>query len=111
MSTNDTNSSNRTLYGVLAYIPPLFLIGFLTSKNDEFIMFHVNQGLTLTLAAFVIGIASGIISAIPIIGFIGYITGSLIGLATTVLAIMGIINVVNNQMKELPVIGQIRLIK
>ena len=109
MSTNDTNSSNATLFGVLAYIPPLFLIGLLTSKNDEFIMFHVNQGIVLTLASIALGIVSGILGAI--VSILGSIVSGIGGIAIFVLLVMGIINVVNKEMKELPVIGQIHLIK
>lgn len=109
MSTNDTNSSNRTLYGVLAYIPPLFLIGYLTSKKDEFIMYHVNQGVVLTLTSIAIGIASTVLSFI--VEIFGRILSGVGGIAVLVLMVIGILNVVNNEMKELPVIGQIRLIK
>ena len=70
-----------------------------------------NQGLVLFLAEIVIGIAGGILSVIPFIGFIGAIVSGLGSLASLVLMILGIVNVAQGEMKPLPVIGGITIIK
>jgi len=91
---------DNTLMGVLAYIGVLVLVPFLTgAQKDPFVKFHVKQGLVLLIAE----IAAMAIGTFP---FIGPVFSSLIGLACLVLSIVGIINVVNRQEKELPVVGE-----
>lgn len=102
--------SNDKVFGVLAYIGILWLVPLCAGKT-EFTRFHANQGLVLFLAELVLGIASGILAAIPFIGFVGGIVGGLVSLAGVVLMIIGIINAAQGQMKELPVIGGIKIIK
>ncbi len=85
------------LYAALAYIGLLFLFPLLLCKDSEFVRFHTNQGIVLFIA--------GVICAIvPIIGWIAYI-----GVIT--LLVFGLINVSNNEMKELPIIGKIKILK
>ena len=54
------------------------------------------------------GIALGIIAIIPVVGTIVAAVGSI---ATFVFAILGIINAVKGEMKPLPLIGGIEIIK
>lgn len=83
---------------ILAYI--IFFIPLLTeAKNSSYVKFHVKQGLILTLAS----IAISIIDKLPVIGGLVGILGSLLVL---VLWVMGIMNAINGQQKELPVIGK-----
>ena len=75
----------------------LFLIPLLLCKDSEFVRFHTNQGIVLFIA--------GVICAIvPIIGWIASI-------GVLVLMVFGLINVSNGDMKELPVIGKIKILK
>lgn len=116
-NTADTTSEydpvdikNNTVMGVLAYLGLLVFIPMFAAKESKFAQFHANQGLLLLI----LWIASGVISwlgKIPVIGFLFAIVSWLVGLACTVLAIVGIINVANGKAKELPVIGQFRLLK
>ena len=96
--------SNSKTYNILAYIGILFLVGMISAPNDQDVKFNVNQGLVL----FIIEVAAGIISLIPIIG---WIVGPIIGIGCFVLSIMGIMNVVNGLQKELPIIGKIKILK
>lgn len=85
------------LYAVLAYVGILFLIPLLLCKDSEFVRFHTNQGIVLFIA--------GVICAIvPIIGWIASI-------GVLVLMVFSLINVSNGDMKELPVIGKIKILK
>lgn len=107
--------SNDKIYGVLSYIGFLWLVGLLAGKT-EFAKFHANQGLVLFLAEIILGVAVGIVSAIllfvPIIGtLISGLLGAVIGLGSLILMILGIVNVAQGQMKPLPIIGGIRIIK
>ncbi|MCM1165789.1 MAG: hypothetical protein NC299_02660 [Lachnospiraceae bacterium] len=88
--------SNDKLFGILSYIGFLWLVGLLAGKT-EFTKFHANQGLVLWLASLVCGI-------VPFLGWICEI-------AVFVFMIMGIINAANGEMKDLPLIGKIRILK
>ena len=89
--------------GVLAYI--LFFIPLLAAKDSRFAMYHANQGLVLLILCIACNI---VLSIIPIIG---WILLPLANLATLVLAIIGIIQAANGQLKPLPIIGSITIIK
>ena len=103
------------LMSILAYI--FFFVPLLTGayKKSDFIKFHANQGTVLFLASVAYCIVYVILSAILIfIPVIGWILITLLGIASlifVVLVIMGIMNVVNNKMTQLPVIGKFTIIK
>lgn len=85
----------------MAIVTYLGLIGFIVAlatdgKKNEFTRFHMNQALPLVLAVFV--------SWIPFIGWI-------VALGVLVLWVMGIIAAANGEMKRLPIVGNIELIK
>ena len=99
-----SNNPNAKLFSVLAYLGILWIVGLLAANDDLYVKYHVNQGLIL----FIVGIATSVISVIPIIG---WIVGFVGGIFTLVCAIMGVVNAVQGQMKPLPVIGKFELIK
>ncbi len=88
----------------LAYI--LFFIPLIADGQNEDYRFHANQGLILFIATIILQII-GII--IPIIGWL--IIVPLGWVFTLVFCILGIINAVNGNQKELPLIGGIKIIK
>lgn len=101
---------------VLAYFGILVLIPILAAKESKFARFHANQGLILLI----IGVAYSIFVqvVIKIVVFISYalagIVGIVLGLAwllLLVLAIIGIINAVKGEFKQLPIIGQFQILK
>jgi uncharacterized membrane protein len=96
--------NNNKLYNILAYLGILWLVGLIAAPNEPDVKFHVNQGLVL----FLLEIAVGIVSIIPIIGWIVGFAGSIFCL---VLTIMGIINAAKGEQKELPLIGKIKILK
>ena len=109
----------NTVMGILSYISILCLIPLLTEKNDPFVQYHAKQGINLFIIEVVVGIIGGVLTGIfnfiPFVGgilsgVIGFITGVL-SLCFFVLAILGIVNVCNGEMKPLPVIEKIQLIK
>jgi len=89
---------------ILAYI--IFLIPLLAARDSKFAMFHANQGLVLFLAAIAINIVGSII---PVLGWFFILT--LGNLLITGLAILGIISAAKGEMKSLPLIGGINLLK
>ena len=101
---------------VLAYFGILVLIPIFSAKNSRFARFHANQGLVLWLAGIVWSIATSILNTV--VAAISYELAavvsallSLVSLVFLVFAILGIINACKGEEKELPLIGQFRLLK
>jgi uncharacterized membrane protein len=90
----------NTLMAVLAYIGPLVIVSYLTAKDDPFVKFHIKQGLVL----FVIEVAMWFLAGMMFYQF--WMIMNIINLATLVLSIVGIVNAVQGQEKELPLVGQ-----
>ncbi len=107
---NTSNSaSNDKLMGILSYIGILFIVPLLATKESKFARFHANQGLVLFITDIVLFTVAGIIDGfVPIIGAL---VSWAVYVFVLVLMILGIVNAANGEEKELPVIGQYRLIK
>ena len=90
---------------ILAYIGILVLIPILAAKDSPFARYHSNQGLILLI----LGIIVSILSRLP--GFLGGLLGGVGGLIVFIFFIIGIVNAANGRAKELPIIGQFRLLK
>ena len=88
---------------VLAYLGVLVLIPMFLANKSRYAKFHTNQGVILL----VIEIVACLLGYIPVIRIIGRI----LGILTFVFAIIGIINAVKGEAKELPYIGHFRFIK
>ncbi|MGN0640842.1 MAG: hypothetical protein ACI4JT_07810 [Oscillospiraceae bacterium] len=107
--------SNDKVYGILSYIGILVLVPLLAGKT-QFAKFHANQGLVLFIADIVLGVCISIttlvLSPLGVVGSIlGGIVSGVLGLCILIMAILGIVNAVNGEMKPLPIIGGIKLIK
>ncbi len=83
---------------VLCYVGILVLIPLLVEKEDEFVRFHVRQGLVL----FICEVATMLIGWFPIIGWLISFIGFFIWI---ILSLIGIINVLTGKTKPLPLIG------
>lgn len=89
---------NNTAMGVLAYLGPLVILPFLVAKDDPFVNFHLKQGVVLLVINIILWLGGMFFTPLyPITG--------LLSLGTFILAIIGIVNVVNGQQKELPIVG------
>ena len=89
---------------IIAYI--IFLIPLLAAKDSKYAMYHTNQGLILFLLAVIINVVGSIV---PIIGW--FIIIPIGNLLVLILAILGIVNAVQGNIKPLPIIGKYKLIK
>lgn len=88
----------NVLMGVLSYLGPLVIVSYLSAKDDPFVKFHIRQGVVLVVievAAWVIG--SMMWTLLPLT--------SIVNVGTVILSIIGIVNVVQGQQKELPLVG------
>lgn len=83
----------------LSYLGILVLVPLLAKKDSPFCQFHAKQGLVLLISWVIVGF----VAVIPILGWIISVFGSLF---LFVLFILGIVNALGGQAKELPVIGQ-----
>lgn len=114
-NTADTTSefdpsdiNNNKVFAILAYFGILFVVPLLAAPQSKFARYHANQGCVLFILAFAWAIVTRILLFIPVLGGIISALGSLVVIA---LFVIGIINAANGKAKELPVIGQFKLIK
>ena len=91
--------------GLLFFLPLIFY------PEDEFAKFHANQSLVILLACIIFSTACGLLGRIPGVGIVFGIVGGVIGVLLVVACIFGILSVVRNEKKKLPVIGLFRIIK
>lgn len=94
---------NNKVMAILAYIGILVLIPLICAKNSKFARFHTNQGLVL----FLIGIICGLCASIPVVGILFKIAAALV----FVCQIVGIVYAAQGKAKEIPVIGNIVILK
>ena len=81
----------KTMGGIAYFGIIGFLIAYLTSKENKYVLYHAQQGLLLAII--------GILVPIPVIGWI-------IGICVLVLFVIGLLNGFKGEIKPLPVIGQ-----
>lgn len=94
------DAGSNKLMGILAYLGVLVLIPLFAAKESKFVRFHVNQGLILLICSVVSW-------------FVGTLSSGLswlLNIAIAVFAVIGIINVVKGEAKELPLVGKVRII-
>jgi len=93
--------SSNTLMGILAYLGPLIIISYLVAKDNPFVKFHIKQGLILVIINLILWIfaPNSYWHRNPIV--------DILNLAILVLAIIGIVNVVQKKEKMLPIVGSL----
>ncbi|MBQ2848707.1 MAG: zinc-ribbon domain-containing protein [Clostridia bacterium] len=100
--TADDITKNKSM-AVLAYLGLLFLVPLLAAKESPFARYHTNQGILLFIVQ-TIGVAA---TQIP---YAGWAAGALINVFTTALLVIGVLNAIKGEAKELPIIGKFRII-
>lgn len=97
-------AKGKNMMALLAYLWILVIVPFLTdAKNDPFVKFHLKQGLVLVIFEFAGWVVSMAIGWFPVIG---WLIVFLWWIASLILVVTGIANVVNGREKNLPWIGQ-----
>ena len=109
---------DRKLTGVVAYLTWVGLLIAYLAGDREGAKFHLNQALVIWLAGTIFGIVTGILSVLSGLPFLGWIVAALVGLISLVGGIflfvcwlMGLIYAIQEQEKEVPLLGKIRLLK
>lgn len=89
--------------GIVAYITWIgWLVAFFAG-DKEGAKFHLNQALVIWLGY----IISGVIAVIPYVGIVAYV----LNIFLFVCFIMGLVGACKNEEKEVPLIGQIKILK
>ena len=106
---------------ILCYIPFVSLYHLVSGnyKKSEYLKFHTNEGLVLTILFAIVFVICRILSSVfkrnsLILNDIPMVVEAIIAIlyfSCMLYMLFGVINTVNNKSKELPLIGKIRLIK
>lgn len=109
-SVSDTQSgSSDKLMGILSYLGILSLIPYFSKGQSAFVRFHAVRGLNLFLLELIAGVACGIIGVA--LSGLGALLSWIVSVASLAFSIIGIVNVANNEKKDLPLIGGIKFVK
>ncbi len=129
-----TPTDNKKVFSILAYIGILWLVGLLVNpeKNDPRVRFNVGQGIMVSIYSVAVNILVTIITSIltaifkvkhytyygisyttvhPIATIISSILWLFAAGSAIALMVYGIVNVVQNRDKQLPIIGQFAFYK
>lgn len=98
LSTKDKALSALAYFGILFFLP------LVAADNQQYGKFHANQGLILFVFNVLLGIVSGILGFIPLIG---WIVGRVVNVIQIIYLILGIVNGATGRMQKLPFIGDI----
>ncbi len=108
-SVRTGDSSNDKVMGILSYIGILALIPYFIKDQSSFVRYHAVRGLNLFLLELIGGVATSLIALV--LPGVGSLLGWIVSVAGLVFSIIGIINVVNGEKKDLPLIGTIQFVK
>lgn len=97
------NEEPNKVIAALAYL--LFFLPLIACKDDEFAMYHANQGLLLLIFGWG---GSFILGMIPILGWLLLLVFPLV---TFVFFVIGVMNALKSEKKPLPIIGGITILK
>ena len=115
-SVDPKDAQDNKVMGILAYLGILVLVPLFAAKESPFARFHANQGLVLCIAMIALYIVIGILAYIS--AFINVFLAALVGflyfivwIGWLVFIIIGIISASKGELKELPLIGKITILK
>ena len=95
---------NKKTTGIIAYITWIGWIVAFCAGDKEGAKFHLNQALVILIGQ----IVAAVINYIP---YVGGIVGTILSIFLFVCWIMGLIYACQEQEKEVPLIGQIKILK
>lgn len=112
-----SDAQQNKVMGILAYLSWLVIVPWIAAKESTFARYHTNQGLVLAIVEIAWWILSAILTAIATaaysLGFLAVIgvISWILGIVFLVFSILGIINAAKGEMKPLPIIGGIKILK
>jgi len=96
---------------ILSYLGILALIPYLQNKKDVFIQFHAKQGLNMAIVFVGIFFVIGILSVIPGINLLCPLLYVIAFTGELVYTVMGILSSTKGEMKLLPLMEKVQIIK
>ncbi len=105
------DAERNKVYGMIAYLPLLFVVGLLAAPQSRFARFHANQGMVLTIAIVGVELAGRVLGWLPVVGWYLWRATQVLGIGCVVLIVIGMINAARGENKRLPVIGGHDLLK
>ena len=102
---------NKKATDIVAYLGPIGLVLAYIFGSRQEAKFHLNQALVLCLAGILLGVVSGVLGKLPLIGgIIAFVVG-IAELAVFVLWIMGIASAIGGTEKSVPFLGNFQLLR
>lgn len=99
---------DKKVTGIVSYIWWIgWLVAFLAG-DKEGAKFHLNQSLIVMIAFAINGVLSFVLRLIPVVGVI---ISSVLGIFLFVCWLIGLINACKGVEKEIPIIGQFKILK
>ena len=102
---------------IIAYLGILFFLPLVVYPDSRVCRFHANQALIQLILGAVLGVVSGIFSGVSVIPGVGLmfsiisgVFGSVVSLLELFIFIFELVNIINDKVVEIPVIGRFRLI-
>lgn len=119
---NKTDIEANKVLALFSYLGILVLVPIFAAKHSPFARYHSNQGLVLIVSMIIWSVIDTVLTTVlrAVLGNALGLWGiySLCGTALnifyagfSILAVIGIINVLNGRAKELPIIGKYKLLK
>lgn len=112
-----SDAQQNKVMGILAYLSWLVIVPWIAAKESPFARYHTNQGLVLAIVEIAWWILSAILTAIATaaysLGFLAVIgvISWILGIVFLVFSILGIVNAAKGEMKPLPIIDGIKILK
>jgi len=91
----DQDTEENKVLAAIGYVWILCLIPLFLKRNSKFAQFHAKQGLML----FIVELIGWLIFWIPLIGWLLFVI-------TVILAVMGIMNALQGNYWEMPILGK-----
>jgi uncharacterized membrane protein len=89
--SEEKDIQNNKMWALLSYLGALVVIPLVMKNDSPFVQFHIKQGLVILIG--------WMLSWLPF--------GPIFGIVAFVFSIIGIINVLNGEMKKLPIVGDL----
>ncbi len=102
---------DKKLTGIVAYITWIGLIVAYFAGDKEGAKFHINQALVIWLGYLAAIVVNALLGGIPVVGFIVGLAVAVFEIFLFVCFILGLIAACKEEEKEVPIIGQFKILK
>ena len=114
LEVDPEDAENHKIFGIVAYVPFLWLVTLFGAKESPFAQYHANQGLSLCVLEIalwiVLTVINHLLAFVAFLSFVSVVLG-LVWLGVIALLIIGIINAAAGKCVPLPLIGGFKLLK